>query len=157
MAFVQQLFHLVPTAAGCFRACHCRCARLVDALVPCSLVMLPDPAGSLVACEDGTVTPFGITGAQERGILFVPPRVDVYKDMIVGAYQRPGDIKVATSVHTATTPATVAIGTRRHPAYTPRLFLAVSFPVNATHLAKITSAPRHNTTMPPCTRSTCAR
>jgi len=50
--------------------------------------------GSLLAYEDGTVTPFGIVGAQDRGLLFVPPRIDVYKDMIIGIHQRPGDLKV---------------------------------------------------------------
>ena len=50
--------------------------------------------GSLLAFEAGTVTPHGITGAQDRGQLFVPPKVEVYKDMIIGIHQRPGDLKV---------------------------------------------------------------
>ena len=50
--------------------------------------------GSLLAFEGGTVTPHGITGAQDRGQLFVPPKVEVYKDMIIGIHQRPGDLKV---------------------------------------------------------------
>ena len=40
------------------------------------------------------MTPHGITGAQDRGQLFVPPKVEVYKDMIIGIHQRPGDLKV---------------------------------------------------------------
>ena len=50
--------------------------------------------GSLIAFEDGTVTPHGIVGAQDRGSMFVPPRIEVYKDMIIGIHQRPGDLKV---------------------------------------------------------------
>merc|ERR1740138_393095 len=50
--------------------------------------------GSLLAFEGGTVTPHGITGAQDRGQLFVPPKIEVYKDMIIGLHQRPGDLKV---------------------------------------------------------------
>jgi GTP-binding protein len=50
--------------------------------------------GSLIAYEDGVVTPHGIQGAQDRGLMFVPPRIDVYKDMIIGIHQRPGDLKV---------------------------------------------------------------
>lgn len=50
--------------------------------------------GSLLAHEDGTVTPYGIVGAQDRGLLFVPPKTEVYKDMLIGTHQRPGDLKV---------------------------------------------------------------
>jgi len=50
--------------------------------------------GSLLAFENGVVTPHGVTGAQDRGQLFVPPRVDVYENMIIGIHQRPGDLKV---------------------------------------------------------------
>lgn len=50
--------------------------------------------GSLLAFEDGTANPFGIIGAQDRGRLFVGPKTDVYKDMIIGVHQRPGDLAV---------------------------------------------------------------
>lgn len=50
--------------------------------------------GSLLATEDGTATPFGIVGCGDRGLLFVPPKMEVYKDMIIGIHQRPGDLKV---------------------------------------------------------------
>eukprot|EP00968_Pinguiococcus_pyrenoidosus_P017470 scaffold1741_cov262-Pinguiococcus_pyrenoidosus.AAC.23 len=50
--------------------------------------------GSLLAYETGTATTFGIIGAQDRGQMFIDPKTAVYKDMIVGIHQRPGDLKV---------------------------------------------------------------
>jgi GTP-binding protein len=50
--------------------------------------------GSLLAFEDGTANPFGIAGAQDRGRLFIGPKTEVYKDMIIGVHQRPGDLAV---------------------------------------------------------------
>ena len=50
--------------------------------------------GSLLAFESGTANPFGISGAQDRGRMFVEPKDDVYKDMIIGVHQRPGDLAV---------------------------------------------------------------
>lgn len=50
--------------------------------------------GSLLAFETGVVTPHGVTGAQDRGQLFIPPKVEVYENMIIGIHQRPGDLKV---------------------------------------------------------------
>lgn len=50
--------------------------------------------GSLLAFADGTVTTFGMEGAQDRGKLMVEAGSDVYKGMIVGIHQRPGDLEV---------------------------------------------------------------
>jgi GTP-binding protein len=50
--------------------------------------------GSLLAYADGTATTFGIEGAQTRGKMFVSVSDDVYKGMIVGIHQRPGDLEV---------------------------------------------------------------
>lgn len=50
--------------------------------------------GSLLAFADGTATTFGIEGAQNRGQMFVRVGEDVYKGMIVGIHQRPGDLEV---------------------------------------------------------------
>merc|ERR1719353_2780621 len=50
--------------------------------------------GSLLAFESGTANPFGISGAQDRGRMFVEPKTDVYADMIIGVHQRPGDLAV---------------------------------------------------------------
>lgn len=53
--------------------------------------------GSLVAWENGTSTTFGLKNAEERGILFVNPGVEVYQGMVVGEHQRPGDLAVNVS------------------------------------------------------------
>merc|ERR1712176_405396 len=50
--------------------------------------------GSLLAFADGGATTFGIEGAQARGQMFIEPQDDVYKGMIVGIHQRPGDLEV---------------------------------------------------------------
>lgn len=50
--------------------------------------------GSLLAFADGPSTTFGIEGAQERGRLMIQPGDEVYKGMIVGIHQRPGDLEV---------------------------------------------------------------
>lgn len=50
--------------------------------------------GSLVAHENGVATPFGIAGAQSRGIMMVSAKEDIYRDMIIGLHQRPGDLRV---------------------------------------------------------------
>ena len=51
-------------------------------------------AGSIVAWEPGVTTTYGLNNAQERGILFCGPGVDVYEGMVVGEHQRPGDLVV---------------------------------------------------------------
>lgn len=50
--------------------------------------------GSLLAFESGTANPFGLSGAQDRGRMFITPKTDVYADMIIGVHQRPGDLAV---------------------------------------------------------------
>jgi len=72
--------------------------------------------GSLLAFSEGTVTSFGLEGAQERGKLMAKPGDEVYKGMIVGMYQRPGDLEVnickakaLTNMRSATKGITVGI------------------------------------------------
>jgi len=50
--------------------------------------------GSLVAWEQGVASTFGLKNAEERGILFVKPGVEVYEGMVVGERQRSGDLAV---------------------------------------------------------------
>eukprot|EP01035_Chromulina_nebulosa_P021649 gene21649-28013_t len=50
--------------------------------------------GSLLAFEAGVTNPYGITGAQDRGRLFIGPKDEVFEDMIIGVHQRPGDLAV---------------------------------------------------------------
>ncbi len=51
-------------------------------------------SGSLVATESGTTNPFGISNAEERGVLFLGPGVEVYEGMIVGKHVRDSDLDV---------------------------------------------------------------
>ena len=48
--------------------------------------------GSLVAWEAGPTTTYGLKNAEERGVLFLGPGVEVYQGMVVGEHQRPGDL-----------------------------------------------------------------
>lgn len=50
--------------------------------------------GSLVAWETGVATTFGLKNAGERGTLFLGPGTEVYRGMVVGEHQRPGDLDV---------------------------------------------------------------
>ena len=51
-------------------------------------------SGSLVAWEAGTTTAYALKSAEERGVLFYGPGVDVYEGMVVGENARSGDITV---------------------------------------------------------------
>jgi GTP-binding protein len=50
--------------------------------------------GSLVCWENGVATNFGLSNAEERGILFIGPGVDVYEGMVIGEHAKPGDLTV---------------------------------------------------------------
>lgn len=50
--------------------------------------------GALVAWETGTANTFGLKNAEERGMLFIEPGTEVYQGMVIGEYQRPGDLDV---------------------------------------------------------------
>jgi len=65
-----------------------------DSYRPCVGAITQREKGSLLAFEDGEGTTFGITGAQDRGRMFVNVKDAVYKDMIIGVHQRPGDLAV---------------------------------------------------------------
>jgi GTP-binding protein len=49
---------------------------------------------SIVAWEDGITTNFGLKNAEERGMLFLGPGIEVYEGMVVGETQRPDDLVV---------------------------------------------------------------
>ncbi len=50
--------------------------------------------GSLVAFEDGDSTSYGLSGAEDRGTLFIPAGVKVYKGMVVGINNRADDMEI---------------------------------------------------------------
>lgn len=49
---------------------------------------------SIVAWETGPTSTYGLKNAEERGVLFLGPGVDVYEGMVVGETQRPDDLTV---------------------------------------------------------------
>ncbi len=51
-------------------------------------------SSSIVAWENGQTTNYGLKNAEERGILFYGPGVEVYEGMVVGETQRPSDLVV---------------------------------------------------------------
>ncbi len=51
-------------------------------------------SGSLVAWEAGATTAYALKSAEERGMLFYGPGVEVYEGMVVGENARSGDIVV---------------------------------------------------------------
>jgi GTP-binding protein len=50
--------------------------------------------GSLVAWEPGTSTNFGLKNAEDRGVLFIGPGVEVYEGMVVGENAKSGDLTI---------------------------------------------------------------
>ena len=51
-------------------------------------------SGVLVADRTGPAVPYGMAGLADRGTFFVPPGMDVYEGMIVGANNRDDDLPV---------------------------------------------------------------
>lgn len=50
--------------------------------------------GALVAWETGATTTYGLANAQERGVTFVEPGIQVYEGMVVGLHSREDDLTV---------------------------------------------------------------
>ena len=76
--------------------------------------------GSLVSREAGLTTNFGLKNAEERGVLFLVPGVEVYEGMVVGEHQRPGDLDVnvckkkhVTNIRSSTKELNVGLSTPR--------------------------------------------
>jgi GTP-binding protein len=67
---------------------------LFHSYLPMAGPMSGRSTGSLVSWEAGETTTFGLKNAEERGVLFYGPGVEVYEGMVVGEHQRPGDLSV---------------------------------------------------------------
>ena len=50
--------------------------------------------GSIISSESGTSNAYGLNNAQERGIMFIKPAIDVYEGMVVGKNALDLDIEV---------------------------------------------------------------
>lgn len=69
-----------------------------DSYRPHAGVISQREKGSLLATETGVSNPYGIAGMQDRGRMYISPKDEVYKDMIIGVHQRPGDLHVSLFV-----------------------------------------------------------
>ncbi len=67
---------------------------LFDGYMPHQGEIPQRPTGALVSDRTGTTTAHALDGLQERGVLFVPPGVEVYEGMIVGENARDRDLDV---------------------------------------------------------------
>ncbi len=54
----------------------------------------PERNGALIASEAGKSTAYALDGAQARGVLYIPPQVDVYQGMIVGLSNKKDDLDI---------------------------------------------------------------
>ena len=50
--------------------------------------------GVLVSSDTGETTSYALNKLSDRGVMFVPPRVKVYRGMIVGEHTRENDLEV---------------------------------------------------------------
>jgi GTP-binding protein len=62
--------------------------------LPLTGAMSGRATGSLVSWETGVASTYGLKNAEERGMLFLGPGVEVYEGMVIGEHQRPGDLTV---------------------------------------------------------------
>jgi GTP-binding protein len=72
--------------------------------------------GSIVSWEVGVASTYGLKNAEERGVLFIGPGVEVYEGMVIGEHAKPNDIAVnvcktkhLTNVRAARADATVRL------------------------------------------------
>ncbi|MFH1074084.1 MAG: translational GTPase TypA [Candidatus Firestonebacteria bacterium] len=69
--------------------------NLFDSYKPVHDIDLRDNEhGSLIAFEPGISNPYGLDNAQERGVLFINPGVEVYEGMVVGKHSLETDLEV---------------------------------------------------------------
>ena len=56
--------------------------------------LAPMPHGSIIAYEEGQTTAFALEMAQQRGVLFLGPGVEVYRGQVVGQTSRDEDLEI---------------------------------------------------------------
>jgi len=67
---------------------------LFDGYTPYQGEIPQRPTGALVADRPGATTAYALEGLEDRGILFVPPGVEVYEGMVIGEHSRDNDLDV---------------------------------------------------------------
>jgi GTP-binding protein len=61
---------------------------------PFSGAMQLRPNGAMVSDRQGSAIPYALFNLQPRGVMFVPPGVDIYEGMIIGEHNRENDLDV---------------------------------------------------------------
>ncbi len=61
---------------------------------PFSGAMQLRPNGAMVSDRQGTAIPYALFNLQPRGVMFIPPGVEVYEGMIIGEHNRENDLDV---------------------------------------------------------------
>jgi GTP-binding protein len=67
---------------------------LFDGYTPYQGEIPQRPTGALISDRNGTTTAYALEGLQDRGVLFVPPGVEVYEGMVIGEHSRDNDLDV---------------------------------------------------------------
>ena len=67
---------------------------LFDGYIPYQGEIPQRPTGALIADRPGTTTAYALEGLEDRGVLFVPPGIEVYEGMIIGEHSRDNDLDV---------------------------------------------------------------
>src|ERR1700758_5063516 len=67
---------------------------LFDGYIPYQGEIPQRPTGALIANRPGATSAYALQGLEARGVLFVPPGVDVYEGMIIGEHPRDNDLDV---------------------------------------------------------------
>ena len=67
---------------------------LFDGYMPYQGEIPQRPTGALIADRQGSTTAYALEGLEDRGILFVPPGVEVYEGMVIGEHSRDNDLDV---------------------------------------------------------------
>ena len=69
-------------------------SSIPDGYKPVDSKYKPERNGALVAFEGGVSTAYALDSAQARGILYIPPGVEVYQGMIVGLSNKKDDLDI---------------------------------------------------------------
>ncbi len=67
---------------------------LFDGYTPYQGEIPQRPTGALIADRAGSTTAYALEGLEDRGILFIPPGVEVYEGMVIGEHSRDNDLDV---------------------------------------------------------------
>ena len=69
-------------------------SRIPSGYRPISEKYKPERNGALIAFEAGVSTAYALDSAQARGVLYIPPGIEVYQGMIVGLSNKKDDLDI---------------------------------------------------------------